>query len=148
MTKLYVGQKMVKATPMNRLEYNNYRGWELPADEDGSDEGYLVEHLNAGKANHPNHTGYISWSPSTVFEQTYLEVESSDDALPHMQRVAAEYAQLVDRIQKLEAFFKTSLFRNLDIVDQDLLFEQLRGMVIYRVALKVRLMKDKQNAEV
>lgn len=147
MSKLYVGQKMVKATPMNRLDYNNYRGWELPADEDGSDEGYLVEYLDGGKANHPNHTGYISWSPSTVFEQAYLEVESSDDALPHMQRVAAEYAQLDERIQKLEAFFKTPIFKNLDITDQDLLFEQYKGMVIYKVALKNRLEKDKQNAE-
>lgn len=147
MTKLYVGQKMVKATPMNRLDYNNYRGWELPEDEDGSDEGYLVEYLDGGKANHPDHTGYISWSPSTVFEQAYLEVESSDDALPHMQRVAAEHAQLVERIQKLEAFFKTPIFKNLDIDTQEIMDEQIKGMVIYRDALKIRLMKDKQNAE-
>ena len=42
----YKCHKVVKATPMNRLEYNNYRGWVLPENENGSDEGYLVERLS------------------------------------------------------------------------------------------------------
>jgi hypothetical protein len=33
----YLGVKMIQATPMNRLDYNKYRGWELPADENGTD---------------------------------------------------------------------------------------------------------------
>ena len=65
--KLCIGTKLIKATPMTRLEYNNYRGWELPSNENGSDEGYLVEYINGGDSNHPNHKGYISWSPSNVF---------------------------------------------------------------------------------
>lgn len=71
MEQLYVGTKIVKATPMDRLTYNQYRGWELPADEDGADEGYLVEYTDGGKANHPAHAGYISWSPKDVFERAY-----------------------------------------------------------------------------
>jgi len=67
----YIGVKQILATPMNRQEYNDYRGWELPADEDGSDEGYLVEYLDGGKSNHPDHRGYISWSPKDVFERAY-----------------------------------------------------------------------------
>ena len=35
----YKCHKVVKASPMNRLEYNNYRGWVLPENENGSDEG-------------------------------------------------------------------------------------------------------------
>ena len=73
--KDYIGTKLIKAKPMNRLEYNNYRGWDLPSDEDGSDEGYLVEYVDGGKANHPDHAGYISWSPSDVFVNAYRETE-------------------------------------------------------------------------
>ena len=63
--------KEVLLLAMNRQEYNDYRGWELPADENGSDEGYLVEYLDGGQANHPNHKGYISWSPKDVAERAY-----------------------------------------------------------------------------
>jgi hypothetical protein len=66
-----IGVKEVKFAKMNRQEYNDYRGWKLPADEDGSDEGFLVEYLNGGTSNHPNHVGYISWSPKAVFERAY-----------------------------------------------------------------------------
>ncbi len=69
--KQYIGTKVISARPMDRQAYNDYRGWELPADEDGADEGYLVEYQDAGQANHPDHTGYISWSPKAVFEGTY-----------------------------------------------------------------------------
>lgn len=71
--KKYQCHKQVIATPMNRLDYNKYRGWELPEDEDGADEGYLVEYLDGGETNHPGHAGYISWSPKKVFEDGYTE---------------------------------------------------------------------------
>ena len=64
---------MIQAKPMNRKEYNDYRGWELPSDENGADEGYLVEYIDGGQSNHPNHKGYISWSPADVFEKAYKE---------------------------------------------------------------------------
>lgn len=68
---IYIGVKLVKALVMNRLEYNQYRGWQLPEDENGSDEGYLVEYLDGGESNHPDHEGYISWSPKPVFDNAY-----------------------------------------------------------------------------
>lgn len=67
----YIGVKNIKAFPMNRLDYNKYRGWEIPADKNPADEGYLVEYLDGGQANHPEHEGYISWSPKDVFERAY-----------------------------------------------------------------------------
>lgn len=73
-TKTYEGTKRVHARPMNRGEYNAYRGWEVPADENPADDGYLVEYLDGGKSNHPDHAGYISWSPKDVFERAYCEV--------------------------------------------------------------------------
>jgi hypothetical protein len=71
MQKTYIGTKIIRALPMARQEYNDYRGWELPANEDGADEGYLVEYLDGGRANDSRHAGYISWSPKDVFERAY-----------------------------------------------------------------------------
>lgn len=67
----YIGTKIVSAILMHRACYNEYRGWELPADEDGADEGYLVEYLDGGRPNHKDHAGYISWSPKEQFDNAY-----------------------------------------------------------------------------
>lgn len=67
----YSGSKLINAKPMNRLDYNTLRGWELPEDEEGSDEGYLVEYVDGGKANTAEFAGYVSWSPKDVFEKAY-----------------------------------------------------------------------------
>ena len=67
----YIGVKLINAKPMTRAEYNDLRSWTLPADEDGTDEGFLVEYLDGGKANHKDFEGYISWSPKSVFENAY-----------------------------------------------------------------------------
>ncbi len=69
--KLYVGTKVVRAEPMDRKAYNAYRGWDVPADENGDDAGYLVEYMNGGKPNMPDREGYVSWSPKDVFEHAY-----------------------------------------------------------------------------
>ena len=67
----YIGTKLIRAQAMTRAEYNNYRGWALPADENGADAGYLVEYLDGGQRNHAKHDGYISWSPADVFDRAY-----------------------------------------------------------------------------
>lgn len=69
--KTYIGTKLVKMRPMTRLAYNEYRGWALPADENGEDEGYLVEYLDGGKPNVPGHDGYVSWSPKEQADRAY-----------------------------------------------------------------------------
>lgn len=69
--KTFIGTKIVIANPMTRAAYNAYRGWPLPDDENGEDEGYLVEYTDGGAANHTAHKGYISWSPAAVFEKAY-----------------------------------------------------------------------------
>ncbi|MAC32235.1 MAG: hypothetical protein CME38_01355 [Haliea sp.] len=88
----YIGTKLIQARPMSRQAYNDYRGWELPDDEDGADEGYLVEYLDGGQANHPGHEGYISWSPAGVFERAYrpcagMTFGQAKEALKAGQRV-------------------------------------------------------------
>ena len=63
--KQYIGTKLVTAKPMTRGEYNEYRGWAIPANENPADEGYLVKYSDS----------YESWSPKWVFESAYLPLE-------------------------------------------------------------------------
>lgn len=46
---------------MNRGEYNKYRGWKIPENENPDDEGYIVKYYD----------GYISWSPKKQFSEAY-----------------------------------------------------------------------------
>ena len=71
----FIGTKRIMAKPMTRKEYNDLRGWALPSDEDGNDEGYLVEYMDGGKANVDGYQGYVSWSPKDVFERAYHRIE-------------------------------------------------------------------------
>lgn len=73
MTKTYIGTKQIAAQQMTRGEYNAYRGWQLPENENGEEAGYLVEYLDGGKANDSRHAGYISWSPKEQFDIAYRE---------------------------------------------------------------------------
>lgn len=73
--KRYIGTKEINAKPMSRREYNNLREWDLPANENGTDPGYLVEYIDGGYPNHSDFKGYISWSPNDVFERAYKRVD-------------------------------------------------------------------------
>ena len=64
--KKYIGTKMIEAAPMSRGEYNRYRGWTIPKDENPADEGYLVKYSD----------GYESWSPKKQFEEAYRECDN------------------------------------------------------------------------
>lgn len=79
----FIGTKLVNAEPMNRADYNELRGWELPEDENGADEGYLVEYLDGGKPNVEGYKGYVSWSPKAQFENAYRTLDKMNlgDAL-------------------------------------------------------------------
>lgn len=70
----YIGVKQINAMPMTREEYNEFRGWQVPKDENPDDAGYLVEYVDGGKANTEQFKGYVSWSPKDVFERAYREV--------------------------------------------------------------------------
>ena len=79
--KKYVGTKKLKAIPMNKEEYCQYRQWEVPLNENPKEEGYLVEYLDGGKPNDERHLGYISWSPKDVFEKAYKLIEENNGVL-------------------------------------------------------------------
>ena len=40
--ELYVGTKMIHIEAKMHDEYNQYRGWQIPENEDSADEGYHV----------------------------------------------------------------------------------------------------------
>ena len=61
----YIGVKRVQATPLNLGDYNKYRGWDIPSDEDPAKEGYLVVYPD----------GYKSWCPKGQFEDANRAVD-------------------------------------------------------------------------
>lgn len=75
--KTYIGTKVLKAKPMTKQEYCDYRGWKVPEDEDPNEPVYLVEYEPdpKSKPNHPDHKGYISMSPKFVFDKAYTEID-------------------------------------------------------------------------
>lgn len=67
--KTYIGTKIIDAEPMTRGAYNEFRGWQIPADENPGDEGYRVVYPD----------GYVTWSPKEVFEAAYRELGDAMD---------------------------------------------------------------------
>jgi len=73
--KKYIGTKIVNMQPMTRLAYNEFRGWKLPDDENGNDDGYLVEYCDGGAPNTPHYAGYVSWSHKAQAEAAYRQTD-------------------------------------------------------------------------
>lgn len=63
----YIGTKLIEAKPMNLGDYNKFKGWTIPEDEEPKREGYLVKYSD----------DYISWSPKEIFEKSYLKVDEN-----------------------------------------------------------------------
>ncbi|MDR1089809.1 MAG: hypothetical protein LBL79_01925 [Prevotella sp.] len=132
--KKYIGIKEINAIPMNRQEYNDFRGWTLPEDEDGSDEGYLVEYIDGGKANTPQYSGYVSWSPKDVFEKAYKIADTPLD------RMYIEYNELIDKYNKLVLFLGRKDCGNVAGETQASLMEQqMLQMKSYLLTLRTRI---------
>ena len=89
--KKYIGCKLLKAEPMTRGAYNEYRGWNIPEDKDPAEPGYFVRYPD----------GYVSWSPKPVFEQAYMEVDDNKDlpsGISIGQRMVDEFVAYTETI--------------------------------------------------
>ncbi|WP_284076288.1 crAss001_48 related protein [Herbaspirillum aquaticum] len=139
MTKQYIGTKIISAKPMNKAEYCAYRGWQVPADEDPNGEGYLVEYHDGGAPNHPDHKGYISWSPKDVFEAAYISIGHVGHFEPWVQRLAGEKAELDGRLSKLDAALANADFLHMQETKRALLMRQSAAMHAYSQILSERL---------
>lgn len=62
----------VHAEHMTRQEYNDFRGWNLPENENGSDSGYLFED-RAGQKNTEKYQGFVQWLPENEFQRKYKQ---------------------------------------------------------------------------
>lgn len=140
--KTYIGTKVLHALPMSRGEYNRYRGWELPKDENGEDPGYLVEYADSQDTNVVGHRGYVSWSPKDVFDSSYGDgTVISKPASTFLTRLKDEAEQLEDRTKKLSAFMNSATFSTLDPENREDLFDQHKHMREYLKVLKRRIRK-------
>ena len=131
----FIGTKSVLATTMTRGEYNEYRGWIIPENEDPTEQGYLVEYVDGGKPNDDRHKGYISWSPRDVFEQSYHQAQTPQD------RVRLEQRDLYDKLDKLENFLDKGQPDFIDDEQWALLKEQQMHMDAYNDVLTKRIAK-------
>jgi hypothetical protein len=84
MIKEYTCNAKVKACPMKRGEYNSYRGWEIPADENADDDGFLCLREDNSE----------TWVPRELFLGTHVEgavnpqPSTSDAAVQRRQEMA------------------------------------------------------------
>ena len=156
LNRTYVGTKALFGQPMTLGDYNAYRGWVIPENEDPNREGYLVQYPD----------GYVSWSPKEVFDASYQEMtishipsqseattgengapetqpERSEGATTWEDRVRQEGAELRDRLEKLDLFIADDFkFLSLPDCQQRLLKEQREVMNSYLTILGARLDED------
>jgi hypothetical protein len=59
--KKYIGTKLIQAKPMSLGDYNIFKGWVIPKNEDPNREGYMVKYSD----------NYVSWSPKGEFDKSY-----------------------------------------------------------------------------
>lgn len=124
--ELFQSSTMVGAQAMTLGEYNKYRGWTIPENEDPNRAGYLVECIGTGNANHPEHKNYISWTPKETFDDSHV-LAGNAAALtyaPFVQRLLGERAELHSDLTKLRAFHETELFKQLPDNVRDLMQRQ------------------------
>lgn len=87
--KNYLRVHLVQAEPMTRGDYSKHRGWEIPANENPADEGYLVVYPD----------GYRSWCPKASFERQGFEIQRTDRITP--EDVAAFVALSTQNAEKI-----------------------------------------------
>ena len=144
----YIGTKIVKAEPMKLGDYNYYRGWTIPEDEDPEREGYLIKYLN----------DYVSWSPKEIFEEAYVRTENNKLAVTakgmnskdFKERFKAEYKQLVIRAQGLSNMLDKMKNRTLEFTPKcsyEILNRQLEYMKDYKGVLEERASIEGINLE-
>lgn len=63
----FKGKAEVTATSINLGDYNNYKGWTIPANENPTKEGYLVKYEN----------GFETFMPKDVFELSFVVEEKT-----------------------------------------------------------------------
>ena len=121
--KKFIGTKVIMAEPMTMVKAQKVLGREIkPATVE--EDGYLVEYKD----------GYKSWSPKSVFEESYRPAET------FLDRLAVEQHELTEKIDKLRKFLsvedaqmKVGCFQFVRMT------EQLEAMEKYLDILTIRI---------
>lgn len=133
----HIGTKLVKRSdePMTKAEYNRYRGWDIPKNEDANELVYLVEYEPdpKSKPNHPEHKGYISMSPKYIFDEAYEVCETFKD------RLQIEHNDLANKTEKLMSALSD---KTVPKSEEGILRIQLSVMLAYVEILNVRINKN------
>ena len=137
---VFIGTKMIQAKAMTRKEYNDFRGWPMPADDKGSDPGYLVIYPDSDP-NTQHYQGYVSWSPKKQFEDAYTDLGDINHLPGFQQRLVGELAQLKEKISGLAKYLKGPEFLKMNFLDRSKLEEQHRVMGFYKDILNHRIKK-------
>lgn len=114
--KKYIGTNEINAKPMNRQDYSDFRGWDLPEDE--ADEGYLVEQTV------DNH---VSWFPKEIFEKIYKENDTVK------QRVQIEFEQLQEKLSKLVLYVDKNNITDPLLLNQTSVMHEYVGILEQRL---------------
>lgn len=120
-------------TPMTRQQYNDLRGWTVPADENPDDMGFLIQGLEPD--------GCMSWMERGQFDAAYQVVlDSKPGTDPDwVLRLRAERTQLTKRIDGLLAMIRSPNFAKIDANIQNALKAQRMGMEGLREILDYRI---------
>jgi hypothetical protein len=108
----YIGFKLIDAEPMTLGDYNIFKGWTIPADEDPNREGYKVKYSD----------DYISWSPKEVFEAAYMKVVNNTklkSGVSISQEMVENFIKNIE-VQKLgdkTTLVKVTLINGFEIVE-------------------------------
>lgn len=131
--KKYIGTKEVMAAPMDeatavtkglaRKNENNHE-WR---------PGYHVQYTN------PNGSTYDSWSPKSVFDESYKLAET------FLDRMKLEFESEIDRFDKGDTFIRSEKFNELPLVARVLLYAQNKTQKMYCDLLENRIDAAENN---
>ena len=134
-----IGVERFEARPMTCGDYNVYRGRKIPADENPSDEGYLIKYPD----------GYEKWITKETFEEVCVVEDDSPllatvfdmKSLDYKKRFEAEYRQLKIRYESLKRMCEKWDAGELDFTPtcpRATYDKQMAAMVDYLSVLEVR----------
>lgn len=131
--KKYIGTKEVMAAPMDeatavtkgfaRKNENNHE-WR---------PGYHVQYTN------PNGSTYDSWSPKSVFDESYKLAET------FLDRMKLEFESEIDKFDKGDTFIRSEKFNELPLVARVLLYAQNKTQKMYCDLLENRIDAAENN---
>lgn len=93
---IYAAKHKVQAVAKTRQEYNDFRGWILPEDENGDDLGYMIQFEDSE---------HYTWQPKEVFDSMY--VKDNEDEKSLSERLEIEIDELVAKQTKLQDFIQS-----------------------------------------